>query len=103
MPKVKFTKKNMPKSGKALVKALREAAKTTTPVDDLIELTRELVQMELKYKMPSDEFYKKFQKGEMGDSMEIMEWASSFEMHKSLQQGLESIVKKYYAVPLVAV
>jgi hypothetical protein len=39
----------------------------------------------------------------MGDSMEIMEWASSFEMHKSLQQGLESIVKKYYAVPLVAV
>ena len=103
MPKVKFTKKNMPTSGKALVKALREAAKTTTPIDDLIELTRELVQMEIKYKMSSDEFYKKFQKGEMGDSMEIMEWATSFEMQKSLKQGLESIVKKYYAVPLVAV
>ncbi len=102
MPKVKFTKKNMPKSGKALVRALREAAHTTTSLDDLIELTRELAQMEIKYRMPSDEFYQKFRKGEMGDSMEIMEWATSFEMHKGLKLGLESIVKNHYAVPLVA-
>jgi hypothetical protein len=76
---------------------LREAAKTTTPLDDLIDLTREMVHLEIKYKMSSEEFFAKFEKGEMGDKMEIMIWAGNFRMYQRLKKKLEKIVQEYYA------
>ncbi|MEK9162039.1 MAG: hypothetical protein AAB261_01955 [Chloroflexota bacterium] len=99
MPKVSYTKENMPKKPGEMMKALREAAKTTTPIDDLIDLTREMVHLEIKYKMSSEEFYQKFNKGEMGDRMEIMHWVGTYEMYKRLKQKLEKIVQKHYATP----
>ena len=97
MPKVSYTKENMPKKPGEIVKALREAAKTTTPLDDLIDLTREMVHLEIKYKMSSEEFFAKFEKGEMGDKMEIMIWAGNFRMYQRLKKKLEKIVQEYYA------
>jgi hypothetical protein len=97
MPKVSYTKENMPKKPGEMVKALREAAKTTTPLDDLIDLTREMVHLEIKYKMSSEEFFAKFEKGEMGDKMEIMIWAGNFRMYQRLKQKLEKIVQEHYA------
>ena len=96
MPKVSYTKENMPKKPGEMVKALREAAKTTTPLDDLIDLTRDMVYLEIKYKMSSEEFYRKFNKGEMGDRMEIIHWAGMYDMHKRLKQKLEKIVQEHY-------
>jgi len=97
MPKVSYTKENMPKKPGEMVKALREAAKTTTPLDDLIDLTRDMVYLEIKYKMSSEEFFAKFEKGEMGDKMEIMIWAGNFRMYQRLKKKLEKIVQEYYA------
>jgi len=97
MPKVSYTKENMPKKPGEMVKALREAAKTTTPLDDLIDLTRDMVYLEIKYKMSSEEFYRKFNKGEMGDRMEIIRWAGWYEMHKSLKESLDKVWFKHKA------
>ena len=99
MPKVSYTKENMPKKPGEMVKALREAAKTTTPLDDLIDLTREMAHLEIKYKMSSEEFYQKFNTGQMGDKMEIMHWANIYEIQKHLKQKLEKIVQEHYATP----
>ena len=97
MPRVKFTKENMPKERGALVKALREAAETTTPIDDLVELTRDMVRLEVKYNISSEEFYKKYNKGEMGDKMEIIRWAGWYEMHKEIKGSLDKIWFKHKA------
>ena len=99
MPKVKFTKKNMPKPG-GLVKALKEATRNAKPLDDLVEHLRDLVYLELKYKMPSDEFFVQYQKGEMGDDLEIMRWASLYKAYTRLKRKLDDDLVKYYAMPV---
>jgi hypothetical protein len=81
----------MPKNSEEIAKVLREVAKHTTPIDDLIELTRDMVRLEVKYNISSDEFYKKFNKGEMGDKMEIMRWASWYELHRDLKKSLDQM------------
>jgi len=95
MPKVSYTKENMPKKPGEMMKALREAAKTTTPLDDLVDLTREMVHLEIKYKMSSEEFFKKYNKGEMGDKMEIIRWAGKYRMHQEIKESLERIWFKH--------
>ncbi len=103
MPRIRYTKANMPKKSGEIVKALREAAQHATPLDDLIELTRDLVKMEIKYKMPSDELYRKYKKGEMGDDIEVMQWASRYDRHTKLKLKIEQILLKHYAEPVAAI
>jgi len=45
----------------------------------LKDLLDELKQFESRYGMSSDEFYEKFNKGEMGDSADVIEWAGLYE------------------------
>lgn len=102
MPRIKYTKENMPKKPGEMVKTLKEAALHTTPLDDLLELNRDLVKMEIKYKMPSDELYRRYKKGEMGDAMEIMQWASRYDRHQKLKLKLERVLQQHYAEPAIA-
>ncbi|MGR3319399.1 MAG: hypothetical protein ACUZ8O_13095 [Candidatus Anammoxibacter sp.] len=45
-----------------------------------------LKQFESKYGICSEEFYRKYLQGEMGDDMEIMTWASEHQALKRLQK-----------------
>ncbi|RLC19194.1 MAG: hypothetical protein DRI57_07480 [Deltaproteobacteria bacterium] len=40
---------------------------------------RNLESFETKYRMTSEEFYEKYQKGEADDDLEIMQWAAEFQ------------------------
>ncbi len=102
MLRIRYTKANMPKKPGEIVKALREAAQHASPLDDLIELTRDLVKMEIKYQMPSGELYWKYKKGEMGDDVEIMQWASRYDRHRKLKLKIEQILQKHHAESVAA-
>ena len=52
------------------------------------ELENDLSVFEKQYGMPSDLFYQQFQKGEVGDDMDFIEWASVIQMHQRLRQRL---------------
>lgn len=43
------------------------------------DIKRELAAYERRYGMPSAEFYDKYNAGDMGDSEDVMEWATYFE------------------------
>ena len=63
-------------------------------IEHSIEKTIEkLRNFEKKYSMSSEEFYERFERGELGDSQEFMLWAAEYEALKVLEKDKE-IVKR---------
>ena len=60
----------------------------TTPLDALIAITKRLGLKEGKYNIESEEFYYRYQKGEMGDEAQIMEWATDYQDYLSLRREI---------------
>lgn len=56
----------------------QEAAKEQALID---QLRIDLDEFEEKYDLDSETFYARFRRGEMGDAMDFMEWASLYDMY----------------------
>jgi hypothetical protein len=52
----------------------------------LVQLEQDLAGFEERHQMTSDAFYTRFQAGEIGDSMDLIEWASLFQMTQRLRE-----------------
>ena len=59
-----------------------------TPLDALIAITKRLGLNEGKYNIESEEFYYRYQKGEMGDDLEFMEWARDYQDYLNIRQEI---------------
>jgi len=70
---------------------LEKARKESTYIGDLRETVEDMVIMEQKYGMTSEQFYEKFSRGKMGDDMDVIGWAGSY---KSYCRKKERIEKK---------
>jgi hypothetical protein len=84
MVRLTFTQDGLP-TPEEFERMLEEAMEKSNPVDELLELTRELCELEREFGMKSADFYEKYQRGEMGDSDRVMHWAivyHSFLEHK---------------------
>jgi len=46
---------------------------------------------ETRYNMQSDEFYAKFEAGELGDAMDFFEWAGIIELRRDAQQKIDQM------------
>ena len=55
----------------------------------LRELRADLAEFEQRYHLPSDEFYRRYQAGDMGDQMDYVEWASLVQMVDNLEKRLD--------------
>ena len=66
----------------------KQTIQYTTPLDALIAITKRLGLKEGKYNIESEEFYYRYQKGEMGDEAHIMEWATDYQDHLSLRREI---------------
>ncbi len=51
-------------------------------------LETRIVAFEQIYKMPTHEFYPRFEQGELGDAMDFFEWSATFEMLQNLEQRM---------------
>lgn len=60
-----------------------------SPVDALIALTKHLIGYEARYGMPSEDFYDKFCKGLMEDSIDFIEWANDYRHFLALKLKVE--------------
>ena len=58
---------------------------------DLADLQERLRAFEVRYQMPSDEFYRRFRAGELGDAIDFVEWSVFYEMWKSVRERLETL------------
>lgn len=44
---------------------------------------------EERYQMPSEDFYRRFRAGELGDAADLVEWSVFYEMGESVRERLE--------------
>ena len=59
----------------------------------LNDLKGDLISFEKRYHKKSDEFYRSFKNGELGDDMDFVEWSSIYDMYQrifSKKKNLES-------------
>ncbi len=103
MSTVKFTQQTMPPSGQALRRELQKALENASPLDDFIQIIRDLTQLEYQYKLDSAEFFARFQQGKMGDNIDFIRWANKYEIYQEMKADLEHIFEllSQYALPVM--
>lgn len=89
MSTIKFTRQNMPTSGAELREQLQNALEKTSPLDDFIQIIKELTQLENDYKMKSENFYVQFQQGELGNDIDFVRWATKYEIYREIKTELD--------------
>ncbi|HFQ94081.1 MAG TPA: hypothetical protein ENK32_08735 [Anaerolineae bacterium] len=91
MAKIVITKDNLLTS--AEFKTLLEQMTTrSSNLEDVLGLLRELIVYEDKYGMPSDVFYARFMRGEMGDDLSYIMWAGQYESYLEARQEIEELL-----------
>jgi hypothetical protein len=60
-----------------------------SPIEAIAALIRSLVVFEQRYRVSSPDFYARYQKGEMGDSAEFVEWAGDYQQYLQLKEEVE--------------
>lgn len=58
---------------------------------DVEELRTDLLKFEEQFGMITEEFYNRFEAGEMGDSADFIEWASFFDMYRHAKERLAAL------------
>ena len=48
---------------------------------------------EQQYGMTSDEFYRRFRSGDLGDDIDVVEWSVFWDMHQATQRCLDELTK----------
>ena len=61
----------------------------TSPVEALAALIRSLVVYEQQYQISSTDFYARYQRGEMEDTTDFVEWAGDYQHYLQLKEELE--------------
>lgn len=89
MAKLTFTKDNLP-TPEEFERMLGEAMEQSNPVDELVELSQELYELEQEFGMKSAEFHEKYKRGEMGDSEKVMHWAMLYHSFLERKKRVEA-------------
>lgn len=87
MSSVTMTAQTIPSSGAALQQLLQDTLERTSPLEDFIQLVRDLMRFELQYGLNSSDFFRRFEAGEMGDAIDFMQWANKYEMYQEMKAG----------------
>ena len=66
----------------------KQTIQYTSPLDALVAITKRLGLREDKYRIESEEFFYLYQKGEMGDDADVMEWATDYRDYLNLRQEI---------------
>ena len=53
--------------------------------------TRELGVFEKQFGIKSDQFYRRFEAGEMGDAMDYFEWAGLYELYQDIAEKVQRL------------
>ena len=55
--------------------------------DALVAITKRLGLREKKYRIESEEFFYRYEKGEMGDDADAIEWATDYQDYLNLREN----------------
>ncbi|MBI4770863.1 MAG: hypothetical protein HY784_10760 [Chloroflexi bacterium] len=102
MTTLSYTQDNLP-TPQEFQRQLAEAVARSNPLDELLELSAELRDLERAHRMTSPEFFGKYQRGEMGDDEDVIEWAGLYETFLELRRRLELVLMQQaiWSAPLM--
>lgn len=60
-----------------------------SPVDALVAIAKRLSVFEARYKIPSEEFFDRFSKGQSEDSEDFVEWANDYQHYVAIRREIE--------------
>ena len=60
-----------------------------SPVDAIVAVAKRLSIYEDRYKISSEDFFDKFRKGQMEDSIDFVEWANDYQHFLSIKLEIE--------------
>ncbi len=89
MPTTRLSAETWPETAGVFGRRVQDAWQDHAPIDDFVELVRDLALLEQKHGLTSTEFYERYQRGEMGDDMELMRWATKVEIYKEMKVDLD--------------
>jgi hypothetical protein len=69
---------------------LKQRIEYSSPLDALIAVTKRLSLYENRQQMNSAEFFDRYNRGELSDDREMIEWAIDYRQFLGLQQNAES-------------
>ena len=58
-------------------------------IDALVSVAKRLSLYENQYRLSSEDFFNKYQKGQMDDSIDFVEWANDYQAYMSFRADLE--------------
>ena len=58
---------------------------TSRLISQKARLEQQLADFERRYSLRSEQFYEKFERGELGDAMDFVEWSATYEMAANLR------------------
>lgn len=101
MSTITLTSQTVPSSSVVLRQLLQDALEHTSPLEDFIQLVRDLMRFELQYGLNSQDFFSRFKTGEMGDAIDFMRWANKYEMYQEMKGNMEHLFELLgqYAIP----
>ena len=67
----------------------KERIEYASSLDALVVVTKRLSVYENRYGMTSEDFYDKYQRGWMEDSIDFFEWANDYQHFVSIRLGIE--------------
>jgi hypothetical protein len=72
---------------------LRESMEKYDPVDDLLYLQREITALEQKYGVSSEECYRLFYEGKMGDDPDVIWWIGLYRSFTYLKSAISEALQ----------
>ncbi len=87
MAKITLTKDNLLSSIEFHI-LLEQMENRNSTLEDIFSLLRQLIAFEQQYNLPSDVFYARFMRGEMGDDLPFIKWAGRYELYLEAKQEL---------------
>ena len=100
MPKIEYT--NGLPDREEFRRALREAMDSFDPVEELLELHTELGEYERRYGISSEECYRRFTAGQMGDDPDIFGWVARYRAFVDLKQTITESLDVIVHAPYIA-
>lgn len=89
MAKITITKDNLLSLDEFQI-LLEQMDSRTSAMDNILGLLREIIGFEEKFNLPSDVFYARFMRGEMGDDMPYIKWAGRYELYLEAKQAIDN-------------
>jgi hypothetical protein len=67
----------------------KQRSEYDSPVDALVAVAKRLSVYEERYQIASEEFFDKFCKGQMEDSVDFVEWANDYQHYMAIRFEIE--------------